>query len=90
MLRSIKLLKETCNQIASCLPDTKFIETKSGGYFVKGKRQIGIVPTNTQKKSNDSFKINKWKNGYGINLDKRDVCMYYDIKDSVKKGLGIK
>lgn len=84
------ILKKTCNHLASCLPNTKFIETKSGGYFVNGKRQIGVVMSKKEKNSNESFKINKWKNGYGISLDSSYVGHYTKIRESVIKGLGIK
>lgn len=84
-------LNKTCNHLASCLPNTKFVETKWGGYFQKGNRKIGITISPWQSKdSSKSLKINKWKNGYGINLNPIDVGYYTGIKESVKKGLGIK
>lgn len=84
-------LKKTCNHIASCLPDTKFVETKNGGYFQKGNRKLGAVVSPWQKNDLDSsLKINKWKNGYGLNVHPNDTGMYTFLKESVKRGLGIK
>lgn len=83
--------KSTCKQIASCLPDTKFVETRYGGYFEKGKRKIGAVVSRNQKDDYDSsLRINKWKNGFGLNVHPSMVFDYYSLKDSVKRGLGIK
>lgn len=90
-MNSIEHLKSTCNQIASCIPGTKFVETKNGGYFEKGKRKLGVVVSPWQKDDLDSsLKINKWKNGFGLNVHPKDTGMYSLLKGSVKKGLGVK
>lgn len=87
----VKYLKKTYNHIASCLPNTKFVETKNGGYFEKGNRKIGAVVSPWQKDDrNSSLKINKWKNGYGLNVHPKDTKSYTFLKKSVQKGLGIK
>ena len=85
-------LKETCNFVSKFMvKDSKFIETKWGGYFEKGKRKIGITISPWQSKDVEkSLKINKWKNGYGINLHPFFARYSRGIRNSVKKGLGIK
>ncbi len=87
-MNDIKNLKVTCNQIASCLPGTKFVETRNGGYFVKGNRKLGAVVSPSSDVS--SVKINKWKDGFGLNVNPKQTMDYISIKKSVKRGLGIK
>ena len=88
----MKDLHKTCDHLASCLPDTKFIKTKKGGFFEKGNRKIGVVLKSQNSNSNfeKNFKINKWKKGYGINIHPMYKCSYTAIRESVCKGLGIK
>ena len=87
----VKYLKKTCNHIASTFPGTNFVETKWGGYFQKGNRKLGAVVSNWQKDdTNASVRINKWKQGYGLNVHPKDVGMYSRLRESVKIGLGIK
>lgn len=82
----VKNLKNTCNHMASCLPGTKFVETRNGGYFVKGNRKLGVVVS----PSSDVLKINKWKDGFGLNVNPKETMNYISILKSVKRGLGIK
>lgn len=92
MKEFINEFKRTCKHLASCLPETKFIETDKGGFFVKGNRKIGTILVDNKNRPLDdgkSFKINKWKNGFGLNVDSRERCCYYALKKSVSKGLGI-
>ena len=87
----VKHLQQTCEHMASCLPDTKFYKTKNGGFFKKGNRTLGAVVSPKQKDDMDSsFKINKWKNGYGLNIHPNDTGMYTFLKESVSRGLRIK
>lgn len=87
----IKDLKITCNHMASCLPNTKFIETKKGGLFVNGKRKIGVyVDPTINYKYEESFKIRKLKYGFGLRVHPSLTASYHDMKKSVKKGLGIR
>ena len=48
----MKDLHKTCDHLASCLPDTKFIKTKKGGFFEKGNRKIGVVLKSQNSNSN--------------------------------------
>ena len=86
----LKKLKNTCNYISETIPGSKFIKTKWGGYFEKGNRKIAITISKKNKTDEQSFKINKWKKGFGINLDQRDISRMTKIRTSVKKGLGYK
>lgn len=86
-------LQITCKQIASCLPNTTFTQTSSGGFFVnnKNQRRLGtVVNFKTDSKRNDSFKINRFKNVFGLNVNYKNVKDYTSICESVIKGLGIK
>ena len=88
---SVKDLKITCNHMASCLPKTKFIETKKGGLFVYGKRKIGVyVDPFVNRKYEESFKIRKLKYGFGLRVHPLLTAAYPAMKKSVKKGLGIR
>ena len=82
--------KNICKSIARSIPGAKFVETKSGGYFEKGNRKLGAVVSSWQKDNvGSSFKINKWKKGYGINVNPKHTRIYSELNYSVRKGLGL-
>lgn len=39
----VKHLQQTCEHMASCLPDTKFYKTKNGGFFKRGNKTSGYI-----------------------------------------------
>lgn len=85
-----KGLKETLSHLHSCMPKgVEYTPNKYGGTFTKGKRKIFV---NIDYRKNDtSFpKISKYKDSYGVMLD-RSYCKSYEaIRSLVRKGLGIK
>ena len=91
MFNSIKLFKRNLNFLASSLSGVKFVETKYGGYFLKGNRKINASVNKFQKDDlNESFKIRKKTNGFGIDVHPKDVMFYSRLRESVTKGLKIK
>ena len=87
----IKQLHDSCEYVASCLPNTKFVETKKGGYFQKGNRKVGVLLSPNQKLDiQKNFKLNKWKSGFGLNIHPIHCGQAGFMFKSVKKGLGIK
>ena len=88
---NIKFFKRNCSHLASCLPGVKFVETKYGGYFQKGNRKLDANVHIKQKDDiNESFKIRKKNNGFGIDVHPKDVGVYSRLRMSVTKALGIK
>lgn len=94
-MKEVKDLKITLRHLGSCLKDVSFKETLFGGYFVKGGRKINVIvlPQKGNDRNymlNESKKIRKMGNEFGVALHPDHTASYVAIQDLVKKGLGIR
>lgn len=83
-------LKVTLKHLSTCLSGVSYIETKYGGIFKKGNREIYC---NANFKDNNKPVVSEIKRRGGkfcVDVGRRDVCNYGSIKQTVKRGLGCK
>lgn len=82
----VKELQSTLKQASSCIKGVEYKPTKCGGVVQKGNRKLAVTVSPFAKAM--KFRIHRNRSGkYFLGVNSLDTLSYYDIKDTIKKGL---
>ena len=82
----VKQLQSCLRQASSCINGVEYKPTKCGGVVKKGNRKLAVTVSPFAKAM--TFRIRRNRTGkYFLGVNSFDTLSYYDIKDTIKKGL---